>query len=167
MEHIAGREYFSESNVPHKLSLALIDSGWGASTEAVYNFCRRSKYATILLPTKGEGITAGRNMLVDPSVKRKPSESIAGQWRIAATAKGVRLCRYDTNYNKSFALSRLADASGAIGCCSLYSGTFNDHRMLIEQLTAEYSVRTEGRGRTVDEFKNRPGRDNHLFDCLV
>ncbi|MCP4777975.1 MAG: hypothetical protein GY880_27460, partial [Planctomycetaceae bacterium] len=77
------------------------------------------------------------------------------------------LCRYDTNYNKSFALSRLADASGAIGCCSLYSGTFNDHRMLIEQLTAEYSVRTEGRGRTVDEFKNRPGRDNHLFDCLV
>jgi len=29
-------------------------------------------------------------------------------------------------------------------------------------------VRTEGRGRTVDEWKSRAsGRDNHWFDCLV
>jgi len=29
-------------------------------------------------------------------------------------------------------------------------------------------VKTEGRGRTVDEWKMRPERgDNHWFDCLV
>lgn len=167
MEHIGSREYFSESNVPHKLNMAMIDSGWGASTETVYNFCRRSRFSNILLPTKGEGITAGRNMLVDPSVKRKPSESIAGQWRVAATAKGVRLCRYDTNYNKSFTLSRLADDYGSPGSMTLYKGSFGDHRMIIEQLTSEYSVKTEGRGRVVDEFHLRPGRDNHLLDCVV
>lgn len=167
VDYIAGREYYSETNVPHKINMVMIDSGWGASTETVYSFCRRSKYSHILMPTKGEGITAGRNMLVDPSVKRKPSESIAGQWRIAATAKGVRLLRYDTNYNKSFALSRLAEETGAGGSATIYKGSDSEHRMLIEQLTAEYSVRTEGRGRTVDEFRNRPGRDNHLFDCLV
>jgi hypothetical protein len=40
--------------------------------------------------------------------------------------------------------------------------------LLAEQLTSEYRVKTEGRGRTVDEWKLRPERgDNHWFDCLV
>jgi hypothetical protein len=40
--------------------------------------------------------------------------------------------------------------------------------MLAEQLTAEYFVKTEGRGRTVDEWKMRPEQsDNHWLDCLV
>jgi len=40
--------------------------------------------------------------------------------------------------------------------------------MLSEQLTAEYYVKTEGRGRTVDEWKSRPDQpDNHWLDCLV
>lgn len=40
--------------------------------------------------------------------------------------------------------------------------------MFAEQVTAEYFVRTEGRGRTVDEWKVRPEQsDNHWLDCLV
>ena len=40
--------------------------------------------------------------------------------------------------------------------------------MFAEQVTAEYFVRTEGRGRTVDEWKLRPEQsDNHWLDCLV
>ena len=40
--------------------------------------------------------------------------------------------------------------------------------MLAEQLTAEYYVKTEGRDRTVDEWKSRPDQaDNHWLDCLV
>jgi hypothetical protein len=35
-------------------------------------------------------------------------------------------------------------------------------------LTSEYRVKTEGRGRTVDEWKIKPSRpDNHFFDCIV
>jgi hypothetical protein len=42
------------------------------------------------------------------------------------------------------------------------------HRLFAEHLTAEYRVKTEGRGRTVDEWKPRPERgDNHWLDCLV
>jgi phage terminase large subunit GpA-like protein len=166
-EHILGREYFTENNTPHKVSLCLIDSGWGASTETVYNFCKRNRFSNILLPSKGEGITAGRNMLVDPSVKRRPMESIEGQWRIAATAKGVRIIRYDTNHWKGFSLNRLAEPAGNVGSVCTFQGNYSRHRMLFEQLTAEYSVRTEGRGRVVDEYKCRPNRDNHLLDCLV
>jgi len=37
-----------------------------------------------------------------------------------------------------------------------------------EHLTGEYRVRTEGRGRVVDEWKLRPSAaDNHWLDCLV
>ena len=42
------------------------------------------------------------------------------------------------------------------------------HRLFAEHLTAEYRVKTEGRGRSVDEWKSRPERgDNHWLDCLV
>jgi hypothetical protein len=44
----------------------------------------------------------------------------------------------------------------------------DQHRLLADHLTAEYRVRTEGRGRSVDEWKMRPERaDNHGLDCLV
>jgi Phage terminase large subunit (GpA). len=41
-----------------------------------------------------------------------------------------------------------------------------NHDMLIVHLTSEFPVRTEARGRVVDEWK-KAGRDNHWFDCLV
>jgi hypothetical protein len=42
------------------------------------------------------------------------------------------------------------------------------HRLFAEHLTAEYRVKTSGRGRTVDEWKLRPERrDNHWLDGLV
>jgi hypothetical protein len=34
-------------------------------------------------------------------------------------------------------------------------------------LTSEYPVKVEGRGRIVDEWKLKPGRDNHFWDCIV
>ena len=39
--------------------------------------------------------------------------------------------------------------------------------MLAEHLTSEFSIQTEGRGRTVMEWKLRPGNDNHWLDTCV
>ena len=40
--------------------------------------------------------------------------------------------------------------------------------LFAEHLTAEYRVKTEGRGRKVDEWKIRPdAHDNHWFDGVV
>jgi hypothetical protein len=41
------------------------------------------------------------------------------------------------------------------------------HLMFGEHMVSEYSVRTEGRGRTVDEWSLRPNRENHWFDGMV
>ena len=42
------------------------------------------------------------------------------------------------------------------------------HRLISEHWTAEYCVKTQGNGRSVQEWKARPGGpDNDFFDCLV
>ena len=47
-------------------------------------------------------------------------------------------------------------------------GKPEQYRMFFEQITAAYRVTTQGRGRTVDEWKMRPEQsDNHWLDCLV
>jgi hypothetical protein len=57
---------------------------------------------------------------------------------------------------------------GDVGCLSLFGEKPESHRLLAEHLTAEYRVKTEARGRSVDEWKQRPEQpDNHWFDCLV
>jgi hypothetical protein len=82
--------------------------------------------------------------------------------------RAVRYVLFDSNYWKSFVYARLATAMGDAGCLSLFGRDRHQHRLFAEHLTAEYRVRTEGRGRTVDEWKLRPDRsDNHWFDGVV
>ena len=51
---------------------------------------------------------------------------------------------------------------------SIFGKDGDRHRLFSEHLVAEYPVRTEARGRIVDEWKLKPSRpDNHWFDCLV
>lgn len=82
--------------------------------------------------------------------------------------RAVRYVLFDSNYWKSFVYARLATAMGDAGCLSLFGRDEHQHRLFAEHLTAEYRIRTEGRGRTVDEWKLRPERsDNHWFDGIV
>ena len=64
--------------------------------------------------------------------------------------------------------ARLAVAVADKGSLTLFGQKAEAHRLFAEHLVAEYRVRTQGRGRTVDEWKPRPGQpDNHWLDCLV
>lgn len=57
---------------------------------------------------------------------------------------------------------------GEAGALALPGDRPSAHRLLADHLTAEYRVRTTGRGREVDEWRVRPHRpDNHWLDCLV
>ncbi|MBC7238286.1 MAG: hypothetical protein H5T69_20795, partial [Chloroflexi bacterium] len=49
-------------------------------------------------------------------------------------------------YWKSFVYARLATSMGDRGCLSLFGDRPEQHRLFAEHLTAEYRVRTEGRG---------------------
>ena len=77
---------------------------------------------------------------------------------------GQRSTLYDTNFWKSFVAARLKHPLGDPEALCFYEG---EHELLAEHLCAEFPVRTEAKGRVVDEWKATPNRDNHWFDCLV
>jgi hypothetical protein len=82
--------------------------------------------------------------------------------------RSIRHVAYDANFWKSFIHSRLKVPIGDKGCLTLFGNKGEVHRTLSEHLTAEYYVKTQGRGRTVDEWKMRPeASDNHWFDSLT
>ena len=168
VEMLAGKVYMTETGEEMSLTAMAIDSGWGEYAPEVYRFCRQSKYRNILRPSKGMGIGAKRNPLVDPAVKPKARESVDGQWKFARTKAKVFLLLYDTNYWKSKVNAGLRLPPGTAGSVHLHKlGSGQSHRMLAEQLTSERPDRVEANGRTVDEWSLIPGRDNHFLDCVT
>ena len=102
--------------------------------------------------------------------KRKHGDRVGHNWRIPNVQgkRAVRHVVFDTNYWKSFCHARLVVPMGDRGCLSLFGDNPDLHRLFAEHITAEYRVKTEGRGRTVDEWKLRVAAvDNHWLDCLV
>ena len=89
-----------------------------------------------------------------------------------AGKRAVRHVTYDTNFWKSFSVARLQTSIGEPGCLTIHSGrslsVSGNHGLLCDHLLAEAPVRTEARGRVVDEWKTKiVGQDNHWWDCLV
>ncbi|MDX2199592.1 MAG: terminase gpA endonuclease subunit, partial [Phycisphaerae bacterium] len=162
------REWRRDDGAMVRIDRCLIDANWGSSSDVVYQFCRQSQHATILLPSHGRYVGASSMPFSD--YKRRRGDRVGLNWRVPTVngKRAVRHVTFDTNYWKSFVHARLAVAMGDPGCLSLFGRKPELHRLLAEHLTSEYRVKTEGRGRTVDEWKLRAdGVDNHWFDCLV
>ncbi len=162
------RDWKRDDGAMLRIDRCLIDANWGSSTDVIYQFCRQSAHAGIVLPSHGRFVGASSQPFSE--YKRRPGDRIGHNWRIPNVhgKRAVRHVVYDTNYWKSFVHARLAVSMGDRGCLSLFGETPEPHRLLAEHLTSEYRVKTEGRGRTVDEWKLRPERaDNHWLDCLV
>ena len=162
------REWSRDDGAKVRIDRCLIDANWGTSTDTVYQFCRQSSFAGVLIPCHGRYV--GASSVPYSEYKRKRGDRVGHNWRIPNVAgkRAVRHVIFDTNYWKSFVQSRLAVPMGDAGCLSLFGRKTELHRMLGEHLTAEYRVKTEGRGRTVDEWKLRAsGQDNHWLDCIV
>jgi len=165
---LLGREWKRDDGAMIRIERCLIDASWGSSTDVVYQFCRQSAHASIVMPSHGRFVGASSQPFSE--YKRKTGDRVGHNWRIPSVRgkRAVRHVVYDTNYWKSFVHARLAVAMGDRGRLSLFGVKPETHCLLAEHLTAEYRVKTEGRGRTVDEWKMRPERgDNHWFDCLV
>lgn len=160
------REWRRDDGAAMKIERCLIDANWGNSTDVVYQFCRQSSHAALVMPSHGKYVGAASTPFSE--YKPRPGDKMGLHWRVPGM-QGKRTVRYtliDTNYWKSFVHARLSVPMGDPGCLSFFTG--HDHRLLSEHFTAEYRVKTQGRGRELDEWKLRtPGTDNHWFDCLV
>lgn len=162
------REWRRDDGATLRVSRCLVDANWGASTDLVYQFCRQSVHAAVLIPSHGK--FAGASSIPFSEYRKKPGDQVGHNWRIPNVhgKRAVRYVLFDTNFWKSFLHARLAVAIADRGCLSLFGRKAEQHRLLAQHLTAEFRVRTEGRGRSVDEWKLRPAKpDNHWFDGLV
>jgi hypothetical protein len=168
VHHLATKQWKSAAGAEVPFSRIMIDANWGQSRNLVYEFCRTSLHRSILFPSHGRGITASSEPLNAHHVKRF-GRATGQHWRIdRAKDIPIRHVLFDTNFWKSFLHSRLATEPGTSGSLVLHKGEAHEHATLAKHLRAEYPVRTEGKGRTVDEWKHKPDRpDNHWFDCLV
>ena len=167
-DRLLGREWKRDDGAAVRIDRCLIDANWGTSTDVVYQFCRQSPHASLLLPSHGRYV--GASSIPFSDYKRKRGERIGLNWRVPMVTgkRAVRHVVFDTNFWKSFVHARLAVPMGDPGALALFGHKPETHRLIAEHLTAEYRVKTEGRGRTVDEWKLRvAGIDNHWLDCLV
>ena len=165
---LLGREWRREDGAHLKIERCLIDANWGTSTDVVYQFCRQSAHAAVLTPSHGRFV--GASSIPFSEYRRKRGDRVGLNWRIPSVhgRRAIRHVLFDSNYWKSFMHARLAVAMGDKGCLSLFDRDPEVHRLLAEHLTSEYRVKTEGRGRVVDEWKLRPeASENHWLDCLV
>lgn len=168
-EEVMGRNWEREDSAQMRVSRCLIDCNYQPSKEAVHQFCRNSRFASVAMPSIGMSTTATR----DPysTYKRKAGERTGANWRIPSV-KGTRLARHvlmDPNYWKTFLYSRLATQLGDPGSLSLFGHDAAAHRMIADHLTAEYRVQVtnDTTRRTVEIWDQRPGNpDNHLLDCV-
>ncbi len=165
---ILGREYFRDDGAAMRIEKCLIDANWGQSTDTVYQFCRESAFASVLTPSHGKYIGASSKPMGE--YKKAIGDRVGLNWRMP-NVRGKRAIRhvvYDTNFWKSFVATRLLTSTGDRGALTLFGRSPADHLLFAEHLTAEYRVKTEGRGRRVDEWKMRPdAKDNHWWDCIV
>lgn len=165
---ILGREYFRDDGAAMRIEKCLVDANWGQSTDTVYQFCRESEFASVLTPSHGRYIGASSKPMGE--YKRAVGDRVGMNWRMP-NVRGRRAIRhvvYDANFWKSFVATRLLTATGDRGALTLFGRSPADHLLFAEHLTAEYRVKTEGRGRRVDEWKMRPdAHDNHWWDCVV
>jgi hypothetical protein len=158
---LLARDWPREDGVPMRISQLMVDANWGQSTAVVRNFARSSPFAAQILPSRGKGVGASGT----PMGPRKNRGDRAGlNWLVGKTAEGTQIeAAYDTNFWKTFVSGRLRLGLGDPEAIMLHAG---NHEMLIEHLVAEFPVRVEARGRSVDEWKS-VARENHWWDCLV
>ena len=145
----------------------MIDANWGASTETIYDWINQFCKGKRVFPSHGKFVGASSKSLND-NVARKPGVTIGVHWRTDFPKNSrVKYVLYDTNFWKTFAIERLKMVAADSRGITLPKGTPRNHTGLISNLCSEYPVKVEGRGRTVDEWKLKPGADNHWLDGLV
>lgn len=131
---LLGREWNRDDGAALKIGRCMIDANWGHSTDVVYQFCRQSVHAAVVIPSHGRFV--GASSMPFSEYKRRPGDRIGLNWRIPNThgKRAIRHVLYDTNWWKSFVHARLAVAMGDRGCLSLFGDSPETHRLLAEHL---------------------------------
>lgn len=158
------RQFQREDGTAQRLNIAGVDAN--DETEMVRDAIRKAGLAGKLWPMHSRSFRAPKPPLND--LPKKTGDVIGDNWRHRTPAHGsMRYITYDTDRWKSHHRDRLLIPRESPGAITFYRGT--EHRMLADHSTAEFSSVNVNMatGRTEEWWANRPGQDNHLWDCGV
>jgi hypothetical protein len=167
-DDLLGREWQVDGGAVRRIERLLIDANWGESTEVVYQFCRESKWAALLLPGHGRSVGPTKKPY---SEYRQEGDWVIGHHWLLPDVKKKRVIRHvliDTYYWKSFVHEGFATAAGDPRSITLFGDDPALHRMYAEQLCSETRKPVHYRDRRVDVWElpaHKP--DNHFLDCTV
>lgn len=151
---------------PLYIERILVDANWGASRDIVYQFCKESAHARLMVPAHGQFFGAASRPFAE--ITKKAGDRVGPHWRVPAAGgrRGPRHVLIDTNWWKSFLYARLATPQGDSGSIA-FCGKPALHANIVSHILAEYPTTVEAKGRRVDEWRVLPNRDNHWLDCLT
>ena len=75
-DHLA-REWRRDDGAALRIERCLVDANWGESTDVVYQFCRQSAHAAVLLPSHGKYV--GASSVPFSEYKRKAGDRVGHQ----------------------------------------------------------------------------------------
>lgn len=163
---VLGRSYPSAGGSEVRIARALVDSGH--ERDAVYDFCRASPHAGILMPSKGIGRSSTAKGV--GAWQARPGERRGHHWRVTAadTGRGQQV-QFDTDVWKTIVYERFALPLGGRSTLTLY-GTperaASRHETYGLHLAAEYGRKAMSHGVEFYKWVVRPNAvDNHWLDC--
>lgn len=166
---LLGQEWQRRDGTKLRIERCLIDANWGLSTKIVKRFCRQSEFSAVLVPSHGRYV--GATSTPFDQYTKKTGEKVGQGWRMPKPddPRDPRHIAWDTNFYKSFFHARISTAMGDPGGFTLFGRkeSASSHRMFADHCSAEFSVRVSAKGKEVDEWQEKPGVDNHWFDCVV
>ena len=149
-----------------RIDRLLVDMGY--KPELVAAVKHKCGGATMVL-SKGMGFRAGSKPIA--MFERRPGWTLGHHWYIPMVTGTLDFphVAVDVNYWKSFVHGHLAIAPGDPGALTIFGDRGDRHALFADHVAAsEDFVVTQGHGRTVQEWRQRPNRpDNDWFDVLV
>lgn len=156
------RSWPTMSGIDAKADLVVCDANWAPSTDIVYDLARVA--GPRFLPYHGRYIGAVSQPM--ELWKKEPGDRDGPGWRVATGKRRQRNILADINAWKSRVADWLRTPDQTAGIWLPGTG-IEANQMFADHCASEYPVPVAGRGRSLDEWKQRPGRDNHWFDCLI
>ena len=165
-EMLMGRDWQGEDGESHRISLALIDAGDGDATDTIFEFIAQSPFRDRLHPSRGKGIGATNRPMGD--WPKNKGDTLGNGWRIQRNkVRRQKEVVIDVNRWKSFVADRLTAPAGGPSCYYLHGDHSGAHELMSHHLCSERRIRVTAVGRSVDEWRIKPGQDNDLLDTTV
>jgi hypothetical protein len=163
LNQLSQATFVREDGLTMRIGRILVDSRW--KKEVVWGVCRRHTHAGIITPAMGQGIGAANKPFDEYT---NDGGRNGNHWRLPPVREGQQFLLIDTNWWKTQAASRLMLPAGTGGGWEVFGRDPREHQLLADHYYAEEPVEVTAKGRTIHEWKWKPGRpDNHYWDNLI